>query len=232
LSLVATYYIDKLTGEISGALPPSAFANSVPKRIQAQNATAGVLSYAEAASQPPSLDLPALQAHLQIAGSLRIQGYVLKIEGDVFRRWKIRTLAYNTVRHLRGNSPRLDFLWMDHWSKGALNTYLAHYPEERLISQAVLDRWMAVSKDVYKWYVDVFKARATPSTAIPRKYRPLVYGLHDLYHTLKVDGKSLDWRAAVSWLNERDTAQKIFVINWDLRQESSAALSLLEMNAS
>ena len=30
--------------------------------------------------------------------------------------------------------------------------------------------------------------------------------------------KSLDWKACLGFMNERDTAQKLFVINWDLRQ--------------
>jgi hypothetical protein len=81
-----------------------------------------------------------------------------------------------------------------------------------------------VCGDAYHIYVDAFKARSLARTAIPPKYRPLVYGLHGLYiETLKPAGRSLDWKAALEWLNARDTAQILFVINWELR---TAAKSL------
>jgi hypothetical protein len=75
------------------------------------------------------------------------------------------------------------------------------------------------TNEIYQMYVAVFKARDTPKTSIPPKYRPLVYGLHNLYlNTLKPAGKSLDWKACLAFMNERDIAQMLFVINWDLRQ--------------
>jgi hypothetical protein len=235
ITLVATYCVDPATGELTEVSAPPVFAGKGPRRYYTKNQNAaagmldvqGVMSYAQAAATPQHVptDLNSTLALIVgTTGSINSQGFVVKIDGAPFRRWKLRSSTYNTVRHLRGNSPRLDFMWLDYWSKGTLNAYLQHYPEERLDSQAVVDRWMLVSKDVFKWYCDVFKARATPSTAIPRKYRPLVYGLHDLYHSLREQGKSLDWRAAMSWLNERDTAQKLYVIHWDLRQERSASI--------
>jgi hypothetical protein len=81
-----------------------------------------------------------------------------------------------------------------------------------------------VTTDVYRIYCDVFKARTMPRSDIPVKYRPLVYGLHTLYlETLKPTGKTVDWKACLEWMNRRDVAQMLFVINWELRQSSHAA---------
>lgn len=227
ITLVATYRVDPTTGSVTEVPPPPVFAGKGPRRYYNTSDNQSVMSYAQAAAMVSSGDLnTTLVQIVQTTTTLQSQGFVVKIAGN---RWKIRSPTYNMVRHLRGNSPRLEFMWLDYWSKGSLNTYLQHYPEERLQSQAVIDRWMSVSKDVFKWYSDVFKARTVGSDQIPRKYRPLVYGLHDLYRTLREQGKSLDWRAAMGWLNERDTAQKLFVINWDLRQERSANLLVAEV---
>ena len=146
-------------------------------------------------------------------------GYVVKdTEG---RRWKIRGKAYNEVRALRGNSARRDFLWLSLWRAAKLRTYLAIYPEETAMANAVVDKWKLLSRGTYQIYCDVFKARSMPKTQIPPKYRPFVFGLHNLYITdLKPQGKSVDWATALKYMNTRDTAQALFAINWEIRMSS------------
>jgi hypothetical protein len=153
-------------------------------------------------------------------GSVRYQGVVIKDAKQPLKRWKMRSQVYNQVRKMRGNTARRDFLWMDLWSKGSLEEYLKFYPEERMPVNDIINRWKVITQSVFKIYVDAFKARTMDRSQIPNKFRPLVYGLHNLYMTgLKPARKVLDWRACVQWMNERDTAQKVFVLNWDLRQE-------------
>jgi hypothetical protein len=140
-------------------------------------------------------------------------------ENATGRRWKLRTAEYNRVRLLRGNSPRRDYLMMDCWRRGLLRDYIAYYPEERVIADALIAGWKRITNDVYRIYVDVFKARKVDKSAIPPKYKPLVFGLHSKYlETLKPVGKSVDWKAALEFMNGRDTAQMLFVLNWEVRQ--------------
>jgi len=147
----------------------------------------------------------------------KTQGLVLKTpQGG---RWKMRTPEYNRVRKLRGNSPRRDFLWLEAWAQGKAAEYLAIFPEERLSADTTVNRWKRATGDVHHLYADVFKARSLTRDMIPPKYRPLVYGLHTLYtQTLKPAGKTVDWKTTVQYMNERDTAQKLFVLNWELRE--------------
>ena len=149
------------------------------------------------------------------------QGLVIKASDG--RRWKLRCEEYNAAHQLRGNSPRLDFLYLNRWRTDTLNTYLAIYPEERHAANAVISQWKAVTTSVYHIYCDVFKGRTLPKTEILPKYRPLVYGLHSLYlNTLKPAGKTVDWKACLEWMNGRDTPQMLFVINWDYRMVARA----------
>jgi hypothetical protein len=146
-----------------------------------------------------------------------VQG--IHIKDATGRRWKLRTQEYNRVRALRGNSPRLDFLWLSAWRNNSLPAYLTLYPEERAASMATIAKWKQVTNAVFHMYVDVFKARSLSKAAIPPKYRPLIYGIHNKYMTeLKPAGKSVDWRAVLEYMNSRDIPQMLFVINWDLRQ--------------
>lgn len=170
-----------------------------------------------------------IRSTVSLYGSLHSQGIVVTLKDQPFRRWKLRSPVYNEVRKLRGNSARLDFLWMSLWSHGALEDYLKFYPEERREAQAVVNRWKEVTQTAYNMYVEVFKARSCARDAIPAKIKPLVLGLHQEYlNVLRPAKKSLDWRAAVQYMNARDTAQKIYVLNWDLRQESQHRRDMLE----
>lgn len=160
------------------------------------------------------------------------QGLVFVSEENPFRRWKVRTGTYNKIRQMRGNSPRLDFHWMDLWSKGQLAEYLKFFPEERAAATALVNKWKDVSSVAYRMYADVFKSRVVPKESIPAKFRPLVYALHSHYMSvLRPARKSLDWNTTVRFLNERDTAQKIYVLNWDLRGSPASAASAVTATA-
>ena len=147
-----------------------------------------------------------------------VQGYIIK-NRNTGERYKMRTSEYNRVRQLRGNSARRDYLWLSAWRDGSLAKYLALYPEERLESDKIVNQWKRATNDVFHIYTDVFKARTLPKAQIPPKYRPLVYGLHTLYmDTLKPAQKSVDWKTVLGFMNSRDIAQMLFVVNWEARK--------------
>jgi hypothetical protein len=170
-----------------------------------------------------------LTAKLQLENAQfkhNFQGYVIKntVTGE---RWKVRGEAYNRVRRLRGNSARRDYLWLSLWRSGTLRDYLALYPEERQSANAIVEKWKQITNTVYHIYVDVFKVRSMPKAAIPPKYRPFVFGLHNLYiNELKPQSKSVDWKTALQYMNGRDTAQALYAINWEVRQMSQSAIPL------
>jgi len=158
------------------------------------------------------------------------QGYVIK-NGLSFR-WKVRGEAYNRVRKMRGNSARRDYLWLGMWRSGTLRDYLAIYPEERQSANAIADRWKTISRTVYNLYTDVFKARSLQKGQIPPKYRPFVFGLHNLYiNELKPQSKTVDWATVLQYMNARDTAQALYAINWEVRAQNQMQTIPLEAQA-
>jgi hypothetical protein len=159
-----------------------------------------------------------------------LQGYVIK-NGLTFR-WKVRGDAYNRVRKLRGNSARRDYLWLSLWRSGTLRDYLVLYPEERNSANAIVDKWKTISRTVYNLYTDVFKARSLPKGQIPPKYRPFVFGLHNMYiNELKMQSKTVDWATALQYMNTRDTAQALYAINWEVRAQNQMQAIPLEAQA-
>jgi len=171
-----------------------------------------------------------LTAKLQLENAQfkhNFQGYIIK-NGSTFR-WKVRGEAYNRVRKLRGNSARRDYLWLSLWRADMLRDYLALYPEERVQANAIVERWKTISRTVYNLYVDVFKARSLPKAQIPPKYRPFVFGIHNLYiNELKPQSKTVDWKTTLSYMNSRDTAQALYAINWEVRTQNQQQTIPLE----
>jgi len=151
-----------------------------------------------------------------------IQGIVIKdLEG---RRWKVRGADYNSVRALRGNTSRRDFHWLGLWRTGTLPAYLNTFPEERALANAIVARWKETTNSVFHLYTDAFKARTLERNKIPQKFRPLVYGLHSKFlEELKPAGKKVDWKTCLEYMNARDTAQMLFVVNWEVREAAKAA---------
>ena len=150
------------------------------------------------------------------------QGLVVRdAEG---KRWKVRTAEYNRVRQLRGNTARRDYLWLTMWRSGELRNYLALFPEERGPSNSLIEQWKQITSEVFHFYTDVFKARTLAKTQIPPKYRPFVYGIHSLFmESLKPAGKTVVWKTALEFMNKRDVAQMLFVLNWDFKQAAKMA---------
>jgi hypothetical protein len=95
-----------------------------------------------------------------------------------------------------------------------------------------VERWKTISRTVYNLYTDVFKARSLPKGQIPPKYRPFVFGLHNMYiNELKPQSKTVDWQTALQYMNTRDTAQALYAINWEVRAQNQQQAIPLEAQA-
>jgi len=152
------------------------------------------------------------------------QGVVVKNASGV--RWKLRTPFYNRTHRLRGNNPRLDYVYLTLWKSHQLEAYLTLYKEEKPAAQAILSRFKQLTNEVFHTYTDVFKARSLDRTAISLRLRPFVYGLHGLYKAqAPVEGadsrpvaRSIDWAKTRDFMNSRDVPQLLFALNWVQRQ--------------
>ena len=139
------------------------------------------------------------------------QGCVVR-ELATGRRWKLRTIAYNTVKQLRGNHSRLEYTWFENLQKGTLEVYLGFYPEERQAATAAVAHWNTVVSQVYNWYVKVYKARDTPKDAIPPQYKGVLFDLHGQYLSRLAPLKqSLTWAECQTIMGRQDLKRQVFL---------------------
>jgi hypothetical protein len=140
------------------------------------------------------------------------QGLVIKGFG---RRWKLRSVEYDEARSLRGNQAKLPYLWLERWSAGRLTDYLSVYPEEALAAESVIETFKAATKEAHSYYLQIWREHAMPLGQAPHKYRKLLWEAHEA-------GKGAYFPHFRQFMNDQDTARKLWLVNYDQRSSVSA----------
>ena len=156
------------------------------------------------------------------AGALD-QGLCILSLGPTYKRYKLRTPAYNAVRLLRGNNASLDYTWLSLWQSSTIHDYLKAYPEERTKAMALIQSWKTASGEVFRYYEDVFKRHTLTMAQVPRKYKPLLFQLHEQYKTTRTP---IAWASCKAFMNSRDVPQMLYILRWDVRTALPSAPAL------
>ena len=108
------------------------------------------------------------------------QGIVIKntLTGE---RTKIRNNNYERVRHLKGNTPKMQYHYYYLRQNGLVKEFLKYYPEYRdkfSEHRVTLHRW---TNTLYQNYVDCFIKKTKPLREYPYNFKTHMYKLHELY---------------------------------------------------
>lgn len=136
------------------------------------------------------------------------QGLVIKAADGT--RYKIRSEQYDEARHLRGNQNNRPYIWLERWSDGRLASYLRQYPEEQHDAEAVVNAFKAETKGAHDCYVAVYRERRFPLGQAPAKYRKFLWDAH-------AANKGAYFPHFRQFMNEQDTARKLWLVNFDRR---------------
>jgi len=147
--------------------------------------------------------------------SCNFQGLVF-LNKETGERSKIRTDTYNRARTFRGNTPRLDFLWLQAWRTNTLKEYEWFYPEEKSRIRSLLNQWKEVTTEVFNIYIAKYKERK--DIILPVKYKGLMYALHKYYiEHLRPSGDKITFKNLIDWMNQRDIPQMLYLLNYERR---------------
>ena len=149
--------------------------------------------------------------HIQQFEGIQCQGIVIR-DLATGRRWKMRTPLYQSVRKMRGNHSRLEYVWFENLKTMNLENYLTYYPEERAAANATMIKWTQVVSEIYNYYVHVFKVRDMPKSAIPAQYKGMLFDLHGAYLTRLAPSKlSLTWAEHQKIMASQDLKRMVFL---------------------
>ena len=136
------------------------------------------------------------------------KGVVLKTaDGE---RYKLTSNEYDAVRFLRGNQAKRSYTWLALWSAGQLPTYLRFYPEEQCDADAVIAKFKEITQEAHTMYLKVYRQRELPLGQAPQKFRKLLWDAHKA-------GKGAYFPNMRAFMNELDTARKLWLVNYEQR---------------
>jgi len=131
------------------------------------------------------------------------------------KRYKLRSNEYDEARHLRGNQAKRTYTWLERWSQGKLGAYLRLYPEEQCDADTVIANFKNCTQELHDLYMKVYRQKALPLGQAPQKYRKLLWDAHNA-------GKGAFFPHLRQFMNEQDTARKLWLVNYEVRYPDSA----------
>ena len=144
----------------------------------------------------------------------QFQGVCLKTPNG--NRYKLRTNEYDEARWLRGNQAKRPYLWLERWSEGQLPRYLRLYPEEKCDAETLINGFKDATQELHTLYLKIYRSKEMPLGEAPRKYRKLLWDLHQ-------SGGGAYFPNVRTFMNEQDTARKLWLLNYEERYGSAAA---------
>lgn len=140
------------------------------------------------------------------------QGLVIKTTDG--RRYKLRSKQYDAARLLRGNQPKLSYVWLERWDQGLLGQYLAQYPEERTAATALVERFKECVQELHNLYQRVYRKKELRLGEAPQKYRKLLWDCH-------AANAGAYFPNTRKFMNAQDTARKLWLVNYEQRYGGS-----------
>jgi len=128
------------------------------------------------------------------------QGLVLK-DGQG-NRWRQRSEIYETVRQIRGNESAIEERFARLRKARTLDQYSAFFPEDRELLYTLEGRLRKNTRQLFQFYMDVFRARKTSFHALPWPYKHHVSVLHNYFKdTLRAKGQKVTFDEVVKYVN-------------------------------
>lgn len=134
---------------------------------------------------------------------------------DAFgQRSKIRNPAYERVRQLRGNQPKLQYRYLVLRKERLVGEYLKFYPEDSKQFSKYRDMVHEFTNTLYTNYRECYVGKAKPLREYPDEYRTNMFKLHEHYvQTLRPNNMYITRGEVIRYVNAVPPAILMHAIN-------------------
>ena len=149
-----------------------------------------------------------------------VMGAVIKnkITGE---RTKVRNPNYENIKHLKGNSPKLQYKYLSLRKLSKVGEYLRYFPEDKLSFSKFRDQLHQYTEALHNNYMKCYVLKEKPLSQFPANFRNHMYKLHGFYiDELMFKSKSITRSFVISYVNDLHQAQQMFVLNYNLRKHN------------
>ncbi len=147
----------------------------------------------------------------------RCMGYYVHNNGE---RTKIRNPNYEHVKHLKGNSPKIQYQYYNLRQLNKVKDFLKFFPEHKQDFAVLRSNLHKYTQNLYKNYNDCYIHKVKPLKTYPYEYKTHMYHLHNLYlNDLKNDGGYVNFFVVKSYVNNLEPARLMHVVNYPLKKD-------------
>ena len=130
-------------------------------------------------------------------------------------RTKIRNNAYEEVRKLRGNHPKLQYNYLCLKKENKVKNFLFYYPECIVLFNKFKILIYNYTNELFLNYISCFIRKEKPLKEYDFQYKVHMYNIHKKYLTeLRENNKIVDKKVIIDYVNSLHPAQQMFVINY------------------
>lgn len=142
----------------------------------------------------------------------QLQGIVIYNKNG--ERTKIRNSNYEKIKHLKGNSPKLQYQYYHLRQQGAVKDFLKYYPENRTEFsdfRKELHKW---TNQLYQNYINCFINKEKPLKNYPYNFKTHMFKVHEIYlNNLKNQGKFVNKGVIIDYVNTLPPPRLMYSVN-------------------
>lgn len=147
----------------------------------------------------------------------QLQGIVLY--NSKGQRTKIRNKNYEEIKHLRGNSPKLQYQYYNLRQHGLVRDFLKYYPEHKQEFGDFRRDLHKYTSQLYQNYINCFIKKQKSLKEYPYQFKTHMYKLQELYiNELKLDGKFVNKGVVIEYINTLPPPRLMHSINYIKKQ--------------
>ena len=142
----------------------------------------------------------------------QLQGVV--IWNNKGERTKIRNPTYEKIKHLKGNSPKLQYQYYYLRQNNAVKDFLTYYPEYKGEFSDFRKELHKYTNQLYQNYIKCFIRKEKPLGEFPYQYKTHMYKIHEIYlNDLKMENKFVNKKVVMDYINTLPPPRLMYSIN-------------------
>lgn len=145
-------------------------------------------------------------------------GVVLK---DLNQGWrsKIRNPVYEEVKKLRGNIPKLQYLYLVLRQSGGVKKYLEYFREQSDEFKKYRTQVHNFTQTLYLNYVDCFIKKKAHVNTYPHQYKVCMTALHKIYlDTMMLERRHIHKGVVINYFNSLPPQRQMYLLNYNYRK--------------
>jgi hypothetical protein len=148
----------------------------------------------------------------------KILGYIL-YNNKTGERIKIRNKNYEYVRHLKGNTPKIQYQYYYLRQHNKVKEFLSYYPEVSEIFNKLRNDLHTWTNELQNNYFKCFVKKEKPLKEYPHEYKPHMYQLHKLYiDELREKHSGITKTVVINYVNNLPPPRLMYSVNYKLKE--------------